>query len=105
MEILYYVGIARGVSILIPKRRGVGYLKAPFGGHHCNDAYRAFTSEIQSDCFDIDGYLFVGTSYNWQSQEYRDFTSEVLQVLLEIYPHCSGAKEIGSDEFFKIIKN
>lgn len=101
-EALYYCGISYQLAVLIPKKKGDGFLKSPFGGHHCNDYYRKFTSLAPrgtGDCVDIDGYLAIGVSYNPSQRLVKDICS----ALKKTFPHISNFKEIGHDKFYSIV--
>jgi len=98
--IRYYTGIQKGVAILIPKLRGVGYLKSPFGGHHANFKYREFgyhNIKGKGDSVDIDGYLFVEISFNSWQPEYEQCVKEIVEALCEIFPQAEGYEEIHSE--------
>jgi len=49
------------VLLLIPKLRGEGYLRAPFGGQHSNERYWDFIGEMRlgGDVTDCDGYVSI----------------------------------------------
>ena len=98
--IRYFTGIQKGVAILIPKKRGTGYLKSPFGGHHANDKYREFgdyTIKGKGDSVDIDGYLFVEISFSSWEPAYDQCVKEIMEALCEIFPQVEGYGEIHSE--------
>lgn len=93
--------------VLIPKLRGVGYVKAPFGGHHSNQYYRAF---MMFDfplhyfgCCDADGYLIIPLTFNTQ-QEHKELVENVLKALIEIFPRISEFKKIEWNDYFDIVE-
>jgi hypothetical protein len=47
----------KSISMLIPKKRGHGYLKRPVG-HHANKL-SLFIDDLGLDCVGIDGYLHI----------------------------------------------
>lgn len=49
----------KAVSILVPKRRGEGFLKSPLGHHH--DRVSQIAHEIELDIYGLDGALEVQT--------------------------------------------
>lgn len=59
-EILVLIGY-RNIYMLIPKKRGVGYLKQPLGHHACPLSELAY--QIGFDMCGLDGHLEVCTGY------------------------------------------
>lgn len=60
-ELLVYIPAGmQCVMILVPKRRGEGFLAAPFG-HHNNPALSNVAYEIGYDLFGLEGHLEVDT--------------------------------------------
>ena len=103
--IQYFLGIHKEVAILIPKKRGNGHLRSPFGGHHANRQYIEFCDHNirgKGDSVDIDGYLVVGISFHQFEAEYEQCVKEIMEALCEIFPQADGYKEIGS-EFWNLI--
>lgn len=62
------------VIFLIPKKRGVGFLRQPVG-HHVNDLSR-FIAKLGYDCFGLDGYLDVPIWFN-RGQDFTDLAKAV----------------------------
>jgi hypothetical protein len=60
MKALYTHNYAE-ILFLIPKLRGSGYVKAPFGGHHGNAHYLSIMDRLSNIDFvsliDVDGYV------------------------------------------------
>lgn len=56
------------ISILVPKRRGTGFVKVPFG-HHANKALGQIEDEIGYDIYGLDGCLEVNTGYFFEEKE------------------------------------
>lgn len=107
-KILFYTGILYEISILIPKFRGAGFLKSPFGGHHINkryyELYNLFEMEIginnaPRSIIDIDGYVALEFSTSRPPKAANLYLDEVLKV----FPYCTGYKEIGKSEFYSIL--
>ena len=104
--IKYFLGIHKEVAILIPKKRGVGYLRSPFGGHHTNRQYFDFCDyniKGKGDSVDIVGYLVVGISFYSLQPEYDQCVKEIMEALCEIFPQADGYEEIHS-EFWNYIR-
>lgn len=51
----------RSIEMLVPKRRGEGFLKMPIGHHYSPLA--AFISELGYDAYGLDGNISVQTGY------------------------------------------
>lgn len=49
------------IKILIPKKKGIGFLKTPIG-HHANELSKLI-SELGYDCFGLDGYVNIPVRY------------------------------------------
>jgi ABC-type tungstate transport system permease subunit len=98
MKAIYHVSESmNALLVLIPKKRGKGYLKSPFGGHHRNDKYNEFlTLDDQHDTSelnDVDGYLHISL---------RSFADpeKTKKVLEELFPQqIEGWEEKTLDGF------
>jgi hypothetical protein len=105
---LFFMGIHKSIAVLIPKKNGKGYLKSPFGGHHCNKKYFEFCQlnlKYSGTCVDIDGYLSVGFGVSsWDKKEYEEGIKEVMEGLVSIFPQCKGYKEVDSPTFWSHVK-
>ena len=104
---LFFMGIHKCISILVPKKRGIGYLKSPFGGHHCNKHYFEFTSlnlTYVGDCCDIDGYLSIDFRLNQWDEEYQFAINEIMTGIVTVFKQCEGYKEIDAETFYRLIK-
>ncbi|WP_343028272.1 hypothetical protein [Massilia sp. MP_M2] len=53
---LLYCWVSNGFSVLVPKRRGTGYLKVPYGHHHI-DGLTAAANAVGCDVVGLDGEL------------------------------------------------
>lgn len=105
-EVLYFTGIHNTLAILIPKKIGKGYLKSPFGGHHCNKYYFQFLNlgiDYVGNCFDIDGYLSIGFGLNPVDNEYREAIDNIIKGIVSVFLQCEGYREIDSETFFSLI--
>lgn len=104
---LFFLGIQNSVCVLIPKKRGKGYLKSPFGGHHANLQYRQFNQsnlEKVGDSVDIDGYLSIEIRANSWDKDYYDVVHSVMDELMEVFPQIKGYEEIDSPTFWSHVK-
>ena len=104
---LFFLGIKGCVAILIPKKRGVGYLKSPFGGHYAGEKYKEFCSlnlTYAGDAFDIDGYLSIGLGLNSWDADYIKAVTEIMEGVISIFPQCCGFKEVDSPTFWSHVK-
>ena len=106
MEALYYKGLVYSGCFFIPKRKGIGFLKSPLGGHHANEFYHEFMdTDIDgvkyNEVFDVDGYLSIGLPYETTERECA--TEELTICLSEIFTHISEWREISKKEWWDII--
>jgi hypothetical protein len=65
---IYFAVHTYSIMVLIPKKRGVGFLRQPVG-HHANDLSR-FIDQLGYDCCGLDGYLDINTGFTHN----KDFT-------------------------------
>jgi hypothetical protein len=72
----------REVSILVPKLRGTGYLKVPFG-HHQNSALSEVGYEIGYDLFGLDGSLDVQTGFLFGKRD--EIVARIMPVIAAHY--------------------
>jgi hypothetical protein len=94
------------INILIPKIRGKGYVKSPFGGHHSNDKYKELSRfNIDMDVSDIDGYVNIHTSYriNQWDDAFNDYVNNIKKVFEELFPRIKSWKEIELRQFMDIV--
>ena len=106
---LYYTKGLEFIAILIPKIRGGGYLKTPFGGRHSNDKYKLFeranidlVNYHQTN--DIDGYLHIATEISYFDDGHEAVVKEVIDFLKDIFPQIDSWKKITGDEFFDTVE-
>lgn len=93
--LLVYFSV-ESIDILVPKKRGEGFLKVPLGHHACD--LSTFTSEhISFDVFGLDGMLSVQTGYISQSQ-YAELEESVVKPLSAFYNY--PYKIVSHEEFW-----
>jgi len=104
--VLYFTGLLESISLLIPKQRGSGYLKSPFGGHHSNERYWRFLEAIGqlTQVDDIDGYVNVSTRYLGQFDDKEEFEKKVMEAVIKVFPQVEKYEEIQHAEFWKIVE-
>lgn len=71
---IYWAVHNRSVMFLIPKKRGIGFLRQPVG-HHVNELSTLITS-LGYDCCGLDGYLDVNTGYTG-GQDFTELVNEI----------------------------
>lgn len=93
---------ARGVHghllVLVPKRKGSGYLKSCFGWHGKNEAANVFDEEkpewfVTGDTCDLDKHLSIELKvYPWE-KDFEKGIKETLAALQKSFPHVKEWKE------------
>ena len=104
---LFFLGIKGCVAILIPKKKDIGYLKSPFGGHYAGAKYKEFCQlnlTYAGDDFDIYGHLFIGIGLNSWDNDYDAAVKEIMDGVVSLFPQCCGYKEIDSPTFWSHVK-
>lgn len=96
-EILWLY-LDRSICVLIPKKRGKGYLKQPYG-HHINTDLENFRNDLNSvDIFGLDGHLQIMVN----KAEYEDkdlaFGNSVIEKLASYY--SLPFRHVKSSEFW-----
>lgn len=92
--LLVYFSV-ESIDILVPKKRGEGFLKVPLGHHAC--ALSGFTNEhIPFDVFGIDGMLSVRTGR--MSQRHDELEESVVKPLSAFYGY--PYKIVSHEEFW-----
>ena len=74
---------AGGLNVAIPKRKGGGYLKVPFG-HHPNSKLSAIEVSERVDMCGLDGYLELSYGYT-RLERRKQITARVLPQLAKIF--------------------
>ena len=71
----------RSINMLIPKKRGMGYLKQPLGHHACPLSELAY--DIGFDMFGLDGHLEVCTGFI-DSDKHDYFIARVVKPVCDL---------------------
>lgn len=101
-KMLRWCWVANGFNVLIPKRRGIGYLRVPYGHHH-DAALDAIGALVGVDVFGLDGALFFecsGSVFHGAPAVREAFAAKVVPALERHYG--LGALEISQDEFWRL---
>jgi hypothetical protein len=102
-ELLFHWSAAT-LEVLVPKRRGEGYLKVPFGHHE--DAGLARIERVAGcDIWGLDGSLSFqcGTGVATYETARAEFTTRVMPALAAHY--AMGFREAGAVEFWDLHPN
>lgn len=85
------------VNILVPKKRGAGYLKVPLGHH--TSALSSIAYDIGYDIYGLDGCLAIQTGFIW-----RDKKSALLERIIPPIAAHYGMdwREIGANEYWRL---
>jgi hypothetical protein len=99
---LLYCWVAGGFSVLVPKKKGEGYLKVPYG-HHYIDELTAIADKMRSDVWGLDGALdfHVRGALFHGPESGRVAFSEAIMPLLERY-YGFPSREIVVAEFWQL---
>jgi hypothetical protein len=85
---LLFCWVAGGLQVLVPKRRGTGYLRAPYG-HHNDQALNRIADLVRCDVHGLDGALYFECSskvYLGAGEELRnEFAEKIIKPLEEHY--------------------
>lgn len=60
---LLFCWVAEGLQVLVPKRRGSGYLRVPYG-HHVDKALDSIAAIAKCDLFGLDGALYFDCGWD-----------------------------------------
>lgn len=84
-ELLYY-WLAMSVEVRVPKRRGKGFLKVPYG-HHVNDKLNRIADEVGCDVSGLDGTLSfeVGMKVVCCPERREKLISKLMPMLADHY--------------------
>ncbi|EPU8966723.1 hypothetical protein ACV0OF_003836 [Acinetobacter baumannii] len=96
--ILVLFGIQE-INMLIPKKRGKGYLKQPLGHYNCPLA--ALSRDIGFDFNGLDGYLEIQTGY-LTDKDKVDLTQRVVVPISNFYDY--KWQEVDRNTFFETLK-
>ena len=100
-ELLYYWD-SGNLNVLVPKKRGEGFLAVPLGHHH-DPFFSHLETKLESDICGLDGYLAIdcGSKIATYPEKRKQFEALALPTLESKYG-CK-AREIWSTEFFAIL--
>lgn len=100
--VLLYSWVANNFNVLVPKRRGAGYLRVPYG-HHVIPGLDALAHRVGVDVTGLDGALCFecgGSVFNGSAAVKQAFAAKVVPLLEAHYGMAS--REISADEFWKL---
>lgn len=98
---LLYCWVAQGFNVLVPKKRGNGYLKVPYGHHH-DSALAQIADDAGVDVTGLDGALAFECSssiFYGSAAGKNEFASKVMPPLERRYGCAS--REIRAAEFWE----
>lgn len=99
---LLYCWVAGQFSVLVPKKKGSGYLKSPYG-HHYIEELTAIADKMRCDVWGLDGALDFRVSsalFYGKENERREFAGKLMPMLEHYYGLPS--REIGGAEFWRL---
>lgn len=99
--VLLYCWVASNFNVLVPKRRGAGYLAVPYG-HHSIAGLDAVASLMRVDVTGLDGALCFecgGAVYHGGSEARAQFAAKAIPALQKHYG--MEALEISETEFWE----
>lgn len=100
--VLLYSWVASNFNVLVPKRRGKGFLSVPYG-HHPNPDLDAIADLARVDLTGLDGALCFecgGSVYHGNDGARAEFVSKVVPSLEKHYNMPS--REITDGEFWQL---
>jgi hypothetical protein len=97
-----------GLGILIPKVKGVGYVKSPLGGHHSNEKYKDLLSlhiENLGDVDDIDGYVHLTQRgrFNKWDDGYVAYMDNIKKAFTDLFPRIKDWKVLDWGKFMDVV--
>lgn len=98
---LLYCWVAKTLSVLVPKKRGEGYLKVPYGHHHIM-ALTDIANDADVDVTGLDGALEFECGwkiFHGGEATRKDLSSKVIPRLETHYGYA--AREIHEKEFWE----
>lgn len=99
---LLWCWVASGFQVLVPKRRGNGFLRVPYGHHH-DAALDAIGALVGVDVFGLDGALFFecsGSVFHGAPVVREAFAGKVVPALERHYGW--SALEISVSDFWRL---
>ena len=93
-----------GLNVLIPKRRGTGYLKCPLG-HHVVKALSDVESDVGCDLCGLDGYLQVDYYHrpHGRSKSEAEATTLIMPMLAKHFGFTTWRED--TQLFWKIVES
>jgi hypothetical protein len=84
-ELLYCWAVPNCLSVLVPKKRGNGFLRVPYGHHH-DEALSRIAAAAGCDVFGLDGSLdFVWGGVDCASEDVREALASKVIPCLELH--------------------
>ncbi len=97
-EILY-CWVTNGLSVLIPKKRGEGFLRSPYG-HHYDSALGHIAYAAGVDVVGLDGSLDFDFRAAYVNHEQR--AAAIAKVIPALEKHYGmTSREVDADEFWE----
>ncbi len=99
---LLYAWVGLGLSVLVPKKRGPGFLRTPYG-HHDDPGLNAIAGLAGCDIFGLDGSLDfqVGAHiYHGGPGARAEFVGRVMPALEKLYE--ASSYEINLSQFWDL---
>jgi len=97
---LLFCWVSNVFSVLVPKKRGEGFLKVPYG-HHNNPALNAVGDAVGLDITGLDGALMLecgGKVYHGGKEIRKSFEGRVISMLEKHYG--LRAREVTEKEYW-----
>lgn len=98
---LLYCWVSQNFCVLVPKKRGVGYLKVPYG-HHYDGALTDIANAAHVDVVGLDGALMFecgGAVFHGGDAARQSFAAKIVPKLESHYGLSS--REISSVEYWE----
>lgn len=98
---LLYCWMWARMEVLVPKKRGSGYLKVPFG-HHADDELGHLETVAECDIFGLDGALSFecGAQISSCPDKRTKFEARILPGLQKHYK--MDTREVSETEFWRL---
>ncbi len=93
-----YLWNGSGLNVLVPKKRGKGYLKVPFG-HHPVPALSDIEVSESVDMDGLDGMLTLQYGYTYPDSKRQAIVDRVMPRLAEVFKFKEW-EEVSNDAFF-----
>jgi len=98
---LLYCWVLQGFDVLVPKRRGEGFLKTPLG-HHANEGLSYIEMAARCNLHGLDGALHFDCDRNFfgGEEQRKEFVSTVVPMLEDHYGLAS--EEIHAADYWRL---